>query len=64
MLVPLEVLNLSFMLLGRGSCGKSSQIAAFVGLGIDLSRIQAEFARFQFSNHFKVSLSQYTIAVL
>jgi hypothetical protein len=44
-LVPFEVLNLSFMLLCRGSCGECSQIAALMGLVIDLSRVKAILAR-------------------
>jgi hypothetical protein len=47
----LEELYFAFVLLRGGPCSKRPEVSASARLRIDLPRIYAEFARFQFSNH-------------
>jgi len=44
--MPLEELNLSLVLFGLCSRFECAEIAALPGLGVDLSRVEAIFARF------------------
>jgi hypothetical protein len=50
-LVPLEILNFTFMLFGRSACLKGAEVAPALGLRIYLARIQAIFAAADFANH-------------
>jgi hypothetical protein len=51
MLVPLEVLNLAFVLLGGGPRLECAQIATLSGFRIFLTGVQAIFAGLKLSNH-------------
>ena len=47
----LEVLDLALMLFGLGARLEGAEVAAFAGFRIDLARIEAVFAGFQFADH-------------
>jgi hypothetical protein len=43
--MPLEVLNVAFMLFSRGAGLERAEVASLPGLGIDLAGIEPVFAR-------------------
>lgn len=49
--MTLEVLDLSLVLLGGFAGIEGAEVAAFVGLRVDLAGIDSIFAGFQFSDH-------------
>src|SRR6185437_7958303 len=50
-LVPLEILHVALVLLGRGARLEGTEIAALAGLRIDLAGIKPVLARLQFADH-------------
>ena len=60
LLMVLEVLHCLLMRLCRSSGAERPQISPLSSLGILLSRVQPVLARFQFSNHMKISANQWS----
>jgi hypothetical protein len=49
--VPLEVLNLAFVLLGGAFALEGAEVAALAGLRVLLARIEPVFAGFELADH-------------
>jgi len=49
--MPLKVLHLPLMFLGRGAGGEGAEIAALAGAGILLPRVKSILAGSEFANH-------------
>lgn len=60
--MPLGILNVALVLVSGRSDSKGTQIFSFLGLYIHFARIEPIFTGFQFSNHLRSVLSEFTPA--
>ena len=51
LLMPFEVLDVPFMLLGGRPRLEGSEVPTFPGFGVLLARVQSKLPRFKFANH-------------